>query len=71
MVAGIPWLGFVIYPSHRLLKRRNVLHFAKRLQHGFDLFRAGRITFAELTPACKAGSIMCAMGTRGGCAHLS
>jgi RNA-directed DNA polymerase len=48
VVAGIPWLGFVIYPSHRLLKRRNVLHFAKRLQHGFDLFRAGRITFAEL-----------------------
>jgi len=48
VAAGIPWLGFVVYPSHRLLKRRNVLHFARRLQRSYDLFRAGRITFAEL-----------------------
>jgi len=45
---GIPWLGFVVYPSHRLLKRRNVLHFARRLTQNFDLFGAGRIPFAEL-----------------------
>lgn len=48
VTCGIPWLGFVVYPTHRLLKRRNVIHFARRLQDNYDLFRAGRITFAEL-----------------------
>lgn len=45
---GIPWLGFVVYPTHRKLKRRNVVHFAKRLQHNLDLYRQGTITFAEM-----------------------
>lgn len=45
--AGIPWLGFVVYPTHRLLKRRNVVHFARRFALNLDLFRAGRISFAE------------------------
>ena len=48
VAAGIPWLGFVVYPTHRLLKRRNVVNFTRRLARNFDLFRAGRITFAEL-----------------------
>ena len=46
--SGIPWLGFVVYPTHRLLKRRNAVNFARRLAQSYDLFRAGRITFAEL-----------------------
>ena len=46
--SGIPWLGFVVYPTHRLLKRRNAVNFARRLARNFELFRAGRITFAEL-----------------------
>jgi hypothetical protein len=45
---GIPWLGFVVYPTHRLLKRRNAINFARRFSHSIDLFRAGRTTFAEL-----------------------
>jgi len=48
VMTGIPWLGFVVYPTHRLLKRRNVVDFARRLTHNLDLFRAGCITFAEL-----------------------
>ena len=27
--SGIPWLGFVVYPTHRLLKARNVYNFIK------------------------------------------
>jgi hypothetical protein len=27
---GIPWLGFVVYPNHRLLKQRNTVHFRQR-----------------------------------------
>ena len=45
---GIPWLGFVVYPTHRLLKRRNAVNFSRRLQHLVDDYRAGRISFAEL-----------------------
>jgi RNA-directed DNA polymerase len=48
VASGIPWLGFVVYPTHRLLKRRNVVNFTRRFALNLDLFRAGRIPFAEL-----------------------
>ena len=46
--SGIPWLGFVVYPYHRRLKRRNVIQFRRRLQHNISLYRQGSISFAEL-----------------------
>jgi len=45
---GIPWLGFVVYPTHRLLKRRNAVNFTRRLERNLDAYQAGRISFAEL-----------------------
>ena len=45
---GIPWLGFVVYPTHRRLKRRNAIHFTRRLAHNLDLYQSGAISFAEL-----------------------
>jgi retron-type reverse transcriptase len=45
---GIPWLGFVVYPTHRRLKRRNAVNFTHRLEHNIDLYEAGEISFAEL-----------------------
>lgn len=45
---GIPWLGFVVYPAHRKLKRRNAVNFTRRLAHNLDLYQAGQISFAEL-----------------------
>ena len=45
---GIPWLGFVVYPTHRLLKRRNAVNFTGRLTSNLDAYRAGSISFAEL-----------------------
>jgi len=45
---GIPWLGFVVYPTHRLVKRRNAVHFTRRLAHLLDLYQSGQVTFAEL-----------------------
>lgn len=45
---GIPWLGFVVYPSHRMLKRRNVVKFVRKLQHNLDLYFDAQISFAEL-----------------------
>lgn len=46
--AGIPWLGFVVFPTHRRLKRRNVIAFSRRLTRDFGLYREGRISFTEL-----------------------
>lgn len=45
---GIPWLGFVIYPTHRRLKSRNVVKFTRRFAHNIDLYAQDKITFAEL-----------------------
>ena len=46
---GIPWLGFVVYPTHRRVKSRNVVKFTRRFEHNLDLYEAGRISFAELS----------------------
>jgi hypothetical protein len=45
---GIPWLGFVVHPTHRKLRRRNAVNFTRRLAHNLDLYEAGLISFAEL-----------------------
>ena len=45
---GIPWLGFVVYPTHRCLKQRNVGGFRRRLTRNITLYRRGEISFAEL-----------------------
>ena len=45
---GIPWLGFVVCPTHRLLKRRNAVSFTRRLERNLDAYEAGHIPFAEL-----------------------
>ena len=56
---GVPWLGFVVYPSHKRIKRRNAVHFSpatgphsgpvSRPQN--QLWRAGRQR-ARLDRAC-------------------
>jgi len=45
---GIPWLGFVVYPDFRRLKRRNAVKFTRRLRRNLDLYESGGISFAEL-----------------------
>ena len=45
---GIPWLGFVVYPNHRRLKRRNTVNFTRRLERSLDAYAAGHMSFAEL-----------------------
>ena len=46
--AGIPWLGFVVYPGYRKLKQRNAAQFRRRLARNITLYRQGGISFAEL-----------------------
>ncbi len=45
---GVPWLGFVVFPAHRRLKRQNVTRFRRRLGERMAAYRQGRISFAEL-----------------------
>ena len=45
---GIPWLGFVVYPTHRRVKARKVCTATRRLRGRLDDYQAGRISFAEL-----------------------
>lgn len=44
---GIPWLGFIVYPTHRRVKASKVCRFARRLRIRWQAYCAGAITFAE------------------------
>ena len=50
---GVPWLGFVVYPTHRLLKARNVVKFSRRLGVRWADYCAGMITFAEFDASVR------------------
>jgi hypothetical protein len=45
---GISFLGFVVYPTHRMLKRRNVVNYRRRLRVLLAAHRAGEISADQL-----------------------
>ena len=45
--AGVPWLGFIVFPEHRRVKARKVVYGSRRLHERFDAWREGRISFGE------------------------
>jgi len=45
---GIPFLGFVVYPTHRRLKRRNVVNYRRRLRTLLAAYQAGEISDDQL-----------------------
>jgi hypothetical protein len=46
--AGIPWLGFVVFPNHRLVKARKVRNAHRRLRSRLAAYHEGEISYAEL-----------------------
>ncbi len=40
---GIPFLGFVVYPTHRRVKRRNVVHYRRKLRNLLAQYNAGMV----------------------------
>lgn len=50
---GIPWLGFVVYPTHQRVKARKVRSATRRLGARLDEYLGGRISFAELDASVK------------------
>jgi RNA-directed DNA polymerase len=45
---GIPFLGFRLYPDHRRVKRRKVIHFRRKLGGLLKNYAAGEIPFERL-----------------------
>lgn len=56
VTAGIPFLGWVVYPYQRRLKHRNVVAFMRRFREVRARYVAGECPFAEVT-ACVNGWI--------------
>ena len=44
---GIPWLGFVVYPTHRRVKARKVVQATRSLHGRYAAWQRGEISFAE------------------------
>jgi RNA-directed DNA polymerase len=51
--AGVPWLGFVVFPAYRRVKSRKAVQATRRLTDRFDAWRNGAISFAELDASVK------------------
>jgi hypothetical protein len=45
---GVPFLGFVVYPAHRRLKRRVGLHFRRRLKGLLHAYGAGEVALERV-----------------------
>jgi retron-type reverse transcriptase len=45
---GIPFLGFIVYPEYRLLKRRKGIAFQRKFRTARKLFQQGRLSFSQL-----------------------
>lgn len=48
VTCGVPWLGFVVYPTHRGIKARKVQNATRHLSDRMNAWRLGQISFAEL-----------------------
>ena len=51
--AGIPWLGFVVYSTHRRLKSRKAVGATRHLAERFDAWQSGSITFGEFDASVR------------------
>ncbi len=45
---GIPFLGFIVYPNHRRLKRRKGVYFGRKLRRLVDACARGQISFEAM-----------------------
>ena len=50
---GIPFLGFVLYPHHRRIKRRKGIAFQRRLRQQLRDYRAGNVKLAVVTASVQ------------------
>ena len=53
MTEGIPFLGFIVYPQQRRLKRRKGVHFQRQIQQLVTDYADGVITLDQLTASVQ------------------
>ena len=51
---GIPFLGFTVYPDHRLLKRSKGIAYRRRLYRLYNEYRSGEIARAKMDASVRA-----------------
>jgi RNA-directed DNA polymerase len=51
---GIPFLGFIVFPARRRLKRRKGVHYQRRVRAAVDTYRAGQLP-ADILAASLRG----------------
>lgn len=51
--AGVPWLGFVVFPTRRRVKSRKAVAATRRVTAQLDAWQAGRISFGEFDASIK------------------
>ncbi len=51
--AGIPWLGFIVFPTHRRVKARCVRNFTRCIRTRSEEYHLGEISFAEFVASVK------------------
>jgi len=59
---GIPFLGFVVFPDRRRLKRRNAIHFGRRFRQLLRDCHAGRVGATRVTAAARGWATHAAHG---------
>ena len=50
---GLPFLGFVIFPTHRRLKRRKGIHYRRKLLKLVERYADGKITLAQVNASVQ------------------
>jgi hypothetical protein len=50
---GIPFLGFIVYPDHRRLKRNRKLAYGRRLRALWTAYQADQLTQGEVVASIK------------------
>ena len=53
LLTGIPWLGFVVFPTHRLVKARKVRSAHRRLRARLAAYHSGEINFDEIDASIR------------------
>jgi len=53
VTSGIPFLGFIVYPTHRRLKRRKGVYFRRRFKQRLAAYQGGEISFAQLDASVR------------------
>lgn len=50
---GIPFLGFLVFPAHRRLKRRNAINYQRTLRRLMDRYAAGEIEYRKILDSIR------------------